>query len=95
MPGGYLLYDALQVLPVNLELVGDGFALSVCKKIHVALEYDAEETEEIVLAHCEKIHVALEYDVEETEEIVLAHIVIVPNPLLQVTLFIADPVNSC
>ena len=44
---------------------------------------------------CEKIHVALEYDVEETEEIVLAHIVIVPNPLLQVTLFIADPVNCC
>ena len=73
MPGGYLLYDALQVLPVNLELVGDSLALSVC----------------------EKIHVALEYDVEETEEIVLAHIVIVPNPLLQVALFVADPVNCC
>ena len=41
------------------------------------------------------IHVALEYDVEETEEIVLAHIVIVPNPLLQVALFVADPVNCC
>ena len=73
MPSGYLFYYALQVLPVNLELVGDSLALSVC----------------------EKIHVALEYDVEETEEIVLAHIVIVPNPLLQVALFIADPVNCC
>ena len=28
MPGGYLFYDALQVLPVNLELVGDSLALN-------------------------------------------------------------------
>ena len=40
MPGGYLFYYALQVLLVNLELVGDSLALSVCEKIHVALEYE-------------------------------------------------------
>ena len=73
MTCGHLFYHTLQVLPVHLELVGDGCARAVC----------------------EKIHITLEDDVEETEEVVLAHIVIVPNPLLQVALFIADPVDCC
>ena len=73
MPSGNLFHHTLQVLSVHLELIGDGCAGAV---------------------H-EEIHVTLEDDVEETEEIVLAHIVIVPNPLLQVALLEADPVDCC
>ena len=73
MPSRNLFYHTLQVLPFYLELVGDGCARAVR----------------------EKIHVTLEDDVEETEEVILAHIVIVPNPLLQVALLEADPVDCC
>ena len=73
MPSGNLFHHTLQVLPLHLELVGDGCAGAVS----------------------EKIHVTLEDDVEEPEEVVLAHIVIVPNPLLQVALLEADPVDCC
>ena len=73
MPSGNLFHHTLQVLPLHLELVGDGCAGAVS----------------------EKIHVTLEDDVKESEKVILAHIVIVPNPLLQVALLEADPVDCC
>ena len=51
MPSGHLFHYTLQVLPVHLELVGDGCAGAVGEKIHVTLEDDVEEAEEVVLAH--------------------------------------------
>ena len=51
MPSGYLFHYTLQVLPVHLELVGDGCARAIGEKIHVTLKDDVEETEKVVLAY--------------------------------------------
>ena len=51
MPSGHLFYYTHQVLPVHLELVGDGCAGAVGEKINVTFEDNVEQTEEVVLAH--------------------------------------------
>ena len=51
MPGGNLLGHALHIHLCHLELVGDGCARAVGEIVHVTLEHDVEETEEVVLAH--------------------------------------------